>query len=40
MTHYCSLHNRPGMVLKSSNSETITFDFDPICGIDGNDTRT
>jgi hypothetical protein len=34
MTHYCSLHNRPGMVLKSSDDTSIHFDFDPTCGVD------
>lgn len=34
MTHYCSLHNRPGMVIKASDDDSITFDFDPTCGID------
>jgi hypothetical protein len=34
MTHYCMLGNRPAMKLKSSDSRTIKFDFDPCCGID------
>ena len=34
MTHYCSLHNRPGMILKASDDDSISFDFDPTCGID------
>ncbi|HPA21103.1 MAG TPA: hypothetical protein PLU30_25390 [Verrucomicrobiae bacterium] len=34
MTHYCVMGNRPAMVLKSSDAKTISFDFDPTCGID------
>jgi hypothetical protein len=34
MTHYCIMGNRPGMILKSSDARTITFDFDAACGID------
>ena len=34
MTHYCVLGNRPGMLLKSSDSKSLRFDFDPTCGID------
>lgn len=34
MTHYCSLHNQPGMILKSSSPSRIVLDFDPTCGID------
>jgi len=34
MKHYCVFGNRPGMLLKSSDSKTIAFDFDPTCGID------
>ena len=33
MTHYCVMGNRPGMLLKSSDSKTIAFDFDATCGI-------
>jgi hypothetical protein len=33
MTHYCVMGNRPAMRLKSSDASTITFDFDPSCGI-------
>lgn len=34
LTHYCMMGNRPGMLLKSSDPKTITFDFDSTCGID------
>lgn len=34
LTHYCVIGNRPGMVLKSSNEKTLTFEFDKTCGID------
>lgn len=34
MTHYCVLGNRPAMALKSSEGKSMTFDFDPSCGID------
>ena len=34
LTHYCMLGNRPGMLLKSSDAKTLTFDFDKTCGID------
>ena len=34
LTHYCVLGNRPAMVLKSSQENTLRFDFDPSCGID------
>jgi len=33
MTHYCVMGNRPGMVLKSSDENTLKFDFDKNCGI-------
>ena len=33
LTHYCMLGNRPAMQLKSSSTKTLTFDFDPTCGI-------
>ena len=33
-THYCVFGNRPGMLLKSSDSKSITFDLDKACGID------
>src|SRR5213592_427235 len=34
LTHYCVMGNRPGMLLKSSDSRTLKFDFDKTCGID------
>lgn len=34
MTHYCALGNRPAMLLKASDKKSLTFDFDPACGID------
>lgn len=34
LTHYCVLGNRPAMHLKASDAKTLTFDFDPTCGID------
>jgi hypothetical protein len=33
MTHYCVLGNRPAMTLKASDDKSLTFDFDPSCGI-------
>jgi hypothetical protein len=33
LTHYCVMGNRPGMLLKSSDSKSLTFDFDATCGI-------
>jgi hypothetical protein len=33
LTHYCMLGNRPGMLLKSSDSKSLSFDFDKTCGI-------
>ena len=33
LTHYCMLANRPGMVTRSSDKNTIAFDFDPSCGL-------
>lgn len=33
LTHYCIFGNRPGMLLKSSDSQSLTFDFDKTCGI-------
>lgn len=33
LTHYCVMGNRPGMLLRSSDSKTLTFDFDATCGI-------
>lgn len=34
LTHYCVLGNRPEMALKSSDAQSITFDFDSCCSID------
>jgi hypothetical protein len=34
LTHYCILGNRPGMLLKTSDSKSLKFDFDATCGID------
>jgi hypothetical protein len=34
LTHYCVMGNRPGMLLKSSDTKSLKFDFDPACGID------
>ena len=34
LTHYCMLHNRPSMQLKSADKQTLKFDFDAACGID------
>ena len=34
LTHYCMMGNRPAMLLKSSDSKSLTFDFDATCGID------
>ena len=33
LTHYCVFGNRPGMLLKSSDDKSLTFDFDKTCGI-------
>jgi hypothetical protein len=33
LTHYCVMGNRPGMLLKSSDTKTLKFDFDETCGI-------
>ena len=33
-THYCILGNQPQFVLKSSDANSLTFDFDKSCGID------
>jgi len=33
LTHYCVMGNRPGMLLKSSDAKSLTFDFDKTCGI-------
>ncbi len=33
LTHYCVMGNRPGMVLKSADSKSLRFTFDPSCGI-------
>src|SRR6476620_8043506 len=32
MTHYCMFGNRPGMLLKSSDANSIQLDFDSTCG--------
>src|SRR5688572_27484837 len=34
LTHYCMMGNRPAMVVKSADSKSIHFKFDPACGID------
>ncbi len=34
LTHYCIMGNRPGMLLKSSDDNTLKFDFDATCGLD------
>jgi len=34
MTHYCMFGNRPGMLLKASDANSIQLDFDGTCGID------
>lgn len=34
MTHFCMFGNRPAMTLKSSDEDTLYFDFDATCGID------
>ena len=34
LTHYCIMGNRPGMLLKSSDENTLKFDFDATCGLD------
>src|SRR5262249_22624217 len=34
LTHYCMLGNQPGMMLKSSDDKTLSFDFDKTCGVD------
>jgi hypothetical protein len=33
LTHYCIMGNRPAMVLKSADGNTLKFDFDKTCGI-------
>lgn len=33
LTHYCIMGNRPGMLLKSADANTLKFDFDQTCGI-------
>jgi hypothetical protein len=33
MTHYCVMGNRPQMLLKESDANTIQFNFDETCGI-------
>jgi len=39
LTHYCMLHNQPGMLLKSSDKKSLAFDFDPTCGVDSQRTH-
>jgi hypothetical protein len=34
LTHYCMMGNRPAMLLKSSDTKTLKFDFDASCDID------
>lgn len=34
LTHYCMLGNRPGMMIKSADAKSLSFDFDKSCGID------
>ncbi len=34
LTHYCMLHNQPGMILKSADDTSISFDFDESSSID------
>jgi hypothetical protein len=34
LTHYCIMGNRPGMLLRSSDDKSLSFDFDATCGID------
>ena len=34
LTHYCVMGNRPGMILKSADANTLKFAFDKTCGID------
>ena len=34
LTHYCVIGNRPGMVLDSSDKDTLRFSFDENCGLD------
>jgi len=33
LTHYCVFGNRPGMLLKWSDSKSLSFDFDKTCGL-------
>jgi hypothetical protein len=33
LTHYCVMGNQPGMLLKSADATTLSFDFDKTCGI-------
>ena len=33
LTHYCIMGNRPAMLLKSSDTKSLKFDFDATCGI-------
>ncbi len=34
LTHYCMLHNQPAMKVKEKTADTLTFDFNPACGVD------
>ena len=33
-THYCVFGNQPQFLMKSADAKSISFDFDPTCGID------
>jgi hypothetical protein len=39
LTHYCLLHNRPAMRLKSADANRLIFDFDPACGVNQKSTH-
>ncbi len=34
LTHYCMLHNQPGMTLANATDSKLAFEFDELCGID------